>query len=179
MAQKRNPRGVDHWKGFAKILRGNALAMLEVAMEHERDATRLPAEQSAMPQSCTNLAAVLADAKVVLGGLQVFPENMRKNMMSAGGYILSEAVIYLLARKTGKKQDAHDLMYRVTQKGISEGKTLREALLGSHEITQILTAAEIERALDPEFHIGEAATAVEDMVQRLRAKRTEGTPSES
>lgn len=174
MAQKRNPLGVDHWKGFAKILRGNALSMLEVSMEHERDATRLPAEQSAIPQSCANLAAVLAEAKGVLGGLQVFPENMRRNMMSSGGYILSEAVIYALARKTGRKQEAHDLMYRVSQAGISEGKTLKEALFESTEVMALLTAEELEHALDPERHVGEAAAAVEKIVWAVSAKRKQG-----
>jgi len=173
MPQKRNPVGVDHWKGIAKLLRGNALVAMEVAVEHERDPSRLAAEQSALPRSCANLAAVLAEAKTILGTLQVYSKNMRKNLERDRGFIMSEALIYAIAKKTGKKQWAHHLVYEVAQEAISARKDLKTAVLEREDISGILSRIEIDKVLDPGDWIGESEAKVEEVIALRIDRRKE------
>ncbi|CEP67006.1 L-Aspartase-like [Moorella glycerini] len=178
MPHRRGPSGVDWVMGFVRILRGNALVGMEVVVEDERDAARLPFEHASLPESCLITAAILQFMIKYLRGLKVHTENMEKDVTEymigrgqGGPFIQGECMLYTVAEKTGKKQSAHKMVYRVAQKAFHDKMTFREALLNDKEIMSYLTVEEIDAALDPHNYLGEIPIVVDSVVAKVNEMR--------
>ena len=81
MPHKRNPITWERLTGLARVLRGNAIAALEnVALWHERDISHSSVERIIFPDSCTLLDYMFGLLTRLMDGLNVYPENMKKNL---------------------------------------------------------------------------------------------------
>src|SRR5438045_5139593 len=81
MPHKRNPITGERLSGLARVVRGNALAALEnVALWHERDISHSSAERIILPDSCMLLDYMLTKLRDLIERLQVYPENMERNL---------------------------------------------------------------------------------------------------
>ena len=81
MPHKRNPITGERLSGLARVIRGNAVAALEnVALWHERDISHSSAERIILPDSCTLLDYMLVKLRELVEGLQVYPEQMQRNL---------------------------------------------------------------------------------------------------
>jgi adenylosuccinate lyase len=90
-----------------------ALAALEnVALWHERDISHSSVERVIAPDATIALDFMLRRMTYVLGGLCVYPENMKRNLEKSGGAVFSEAVLLALVDK-GVSRDA---AYRMVQR---------------------------------------------------------------
>lgn len=178
MPHRRGPSGVDWVIGFARILRGNALVGLECIVEDDRDAARLPFEHASLPESCLLTAASLAFMIKYLKAMKVHTENMEKDVCEylsgrgqAGPFIQGESMLYAVAAKTGRKQSAHRMVYRVAQQAFHDKETFRNALIKDEEIRKYLSVEQIDEALDPRKYIGEAPQAVDRILSLAREAR--------
>jgi adenylosuccinate lyase len=94
MPHKRNPITGERLSGLARVLRGNALAALEnVALWHERDISHSSAERIILPDSCTLLDYMLVKLRELVGGLRVYPENMKRNLEMTKGLYFSQSIL--------------------------------------------------------------------------------------
>src|SRR5476649_653560 len=81
MPHKRNPITAERLSGLARVVRGNALAALEnVALWHERDISHSSAERIILPDSCMLVDYMLTKLRELVDGLQVYPEQMERNL---------------------------------------------------------------------------------------------------
>ena len=113
MPHKRNPIKCEKVCGLAKVLRSEALAALEnVVLEHERDLTNSSCERVIVPEVCLLLDEQLRTLVKVLRGLRVYPENIRRNLDSMRGLIMSEAVMMAMVSKGADRQWAHEVVRR-------------------------------------------------------------------
>ena len=167
MPHKRNPEVGELVKGIAYKLISNASAMLHVMQLHERDATRNPAEHLLVGESCLLASKALDGLTWAIRGLVVRAERMQANLMLTGGLIASEPVMLALARKTGRKQQAHEIVYRCAQRAFESGRPFRQVLLEDPEVAAHLTAQELERALDPAGYLGTVQAQIDQVLQLL------------
>jgi adenylosuccinate lyase len=137
-------------------------------VEHERDASVWRLEWKALPEACMMTGAMLAQMKYVLGGLEVFPDKMRRNLDTLGGFLLSERVMFALADKVGK-QSAHELVYEVAMRGIAQGVTFEQALMADAQVKDAIAAPELRALLDPTTYVGLAPEIVARVVADTRA----------
>lgn len=155
MPHKRNPIICERIAGLARLLRANALAALEnVALWHERDISHSSAERVILPDSTILLDYMLHQFTRVVRDLQVYPENMRRNLERTGGLIFSQQILLALVQKGMTREDA----YRQVQEhamavwtGLSEHRnpaSFLERLLGDKTIRQYLNPDEIQQAFD-------------------------------
>jgi adenylosuccinate lyase len=113
MPHKRNPITWERLTGLARVLRGNALAALEnVALWHERDISHSSVERIIFPDSCTLLDYMLGLLTRLMSGLQVYPENMQRNLGLSLGMWNSQTVLLALIRKGLTREDAYALVQR-------------------------------------------------------------------
>ena len=112
--------------------------------------------------------AILAQTKYILAGLEVHSEKMRSNLDLLGGFLLSERVMFALADKVGK-QSAHELVYEVAMRGISEGVTFEQALMADPRVKQAIGMDELKALLDPTTYVGHAPAIVERVLAETRA----------
>ncbi|MGQ0751213.1 MAG: class-II fumarase/aspartase family protein [Betaproteobacteria bacterium] len=166
MPQKQNPEISEWLEGLARLSRGYAVSLLNIQQQHERDTSRVPPEFHALPNLFLHAVVAVQSAEFVLGGMQVFEPRMRDNLMRNGGLIMSEAVMLLLAKRSGKKVWAHQVCHDIAMKVAASGGSLEDAMTADGQVANYLSAGEIHDALRPERYIG---TAVEQVVRSTEA----------
>jgi len=166
MPQKRNPHKCERICSLARRVRGNvAVALENIALEHERDLTNSANERFIFSESFILSDYMLSQTNTVLSGLQFFPENIRRNLELSGGLILAERIMIALTEKGMGRQEAHELLRNCSIEAFSGKKTLLSVLLSRKEIISLLPKPELERLFDYSTYIGEAQAIVERAVQ--------------
>ena len=154
MPQKRNPKlSQDIIAAAAQIRAQVPLALEAMQTEHEADRTTTVMMHHALGQACERTGDMLQRLIVLLSGLQVFPERMRRNLDLSGGLIMSEALMLELGKQIGR-QRAHDAVYEAAQGSVTQGRPFRELLAEDPHVSGRLTAAQVEALLDPAQYTG-------------------------
>jgi adenylosuccinate lyase len=170
MPHKRNPITWERLTGLARVLRGNALAAMEnVALWHERDISHSSVERIIFPDSCTLLDYMFSLLIRLMEGLNVYPENMKKNLGLSLGMWNSQTVLLALIRKGLTREQAYEIVQRnamqtweVKQKGRDDANFL-DRLKQDPQVTQHLTPQELDGLCSLDFHLKE----VENRFARL------------
>ena len=168
MPQKRNPvLCQDIMAGAAAIRAVLPLALEAMYVEHEADRGRALMMRDATRRACEAAGDVLARLILIMQGLHLEPERMRRNLDLSGGLILSEALMLALGERIGR-QKAHDVVYDVAQAVATGGGSFRELLMADATVKQHLEPAQIAALLDPEAYTGLCAE-----IASTQAKRAE------
>jgi adenylosuccinate lyase len=159
MPHKRNPITWERLAGLARVLRGNALAAMEnVALWHERDISHSSVERIIFPDSCTLLDYMFGLLTRLMDGLQVYPENMRKNLRLSLGMWNSQTVLLALIRKGLTREAAYALVQRNAMKTWQikhagrDDADFVEVLKADPEVAQHFKPGELESLCSLEFH---------------------------
>jgi 3-carboxy-cis,cis-muconate cycloisomerase len=172
MPQKRNPISSNYIHACVSMVRQNVAALLDAMVEdHERSTGPWEIEWIAVPEIFCLSAGALAQARFLVGGLQVDPARMRANLDLTKGLVVSEAVMMGLGPALGR-QRAHDLVYDICR-GVIAGKGTFLDLLADHpEIRPHMGREQLAGFLDPANYCGLAG----EMVDRVLAGGPVGTP---
>lgn len=156
MPHKRNPVSAAVLIGAATRAPG-LVATLFAAMpqEHERSLGLWHAEWESLPELCCLVSGALQHALLVVPGLEVDAARMRRNLDLTQGLVLAEAVSIALAQRIGRDA-AHHLVEQCCRQAVKEGAHLRAVLGACAEVTAELSAAELDRLLDPAHYLGQA-----------------------
>lgn len=162
MPHKRNPITWERLAGLARVLRGNALAAMEnIALWHERDISHSSVERIIFPDSCTLLDYMLSLLIRLMEGLNVYPENMKKNLGLSLGMWNSQTVLLALIRKGLTREQAYEIVQRnamqtweVKQKGRDDANFL-DRLKQDPEVARQLSPQELDALCSLEFHLKE------------------------
>jgi adenylosuccinate lyase len=154
MPHKRNPILSENVAGLARLMRSYALAALEnVALWHERDISHSSVERVIAPDATIALDFMLRRMTYVLGGLCVYPENMKRNLEKSGGAVFSEAVLLALVDKGVSRDAAYRMVQRHALKIARDGGELKTELLKDQEIMTYLSASEVEAVWGLKHHL--------------------------
>jgi adenylosuccinate lyase len=107
----------------------------------------------------------------IVSSLQVDEESMLKNTEVTQGRFMSEAVMMALTRKGMNRQEAHELLRKLTIKSELQKRGFGEVLLEDSIVSQRLTKREVDAALNPKNYLGTAARQVELMVKKTKRER--------
>ncbi len=155
MPHKRNPIKSERLTGMARILRGNAVAALEnVALWHERDISHSSVERVIFPDSCILTHFMLVETTKLIKKLQVYPENMKRNMNLYGGVVFSQRVLLTLVEKGINREDA----YRIVQTNAHQawntpGGNFQKLLESDPQVKEKLTPEEINECFNPDYQL--------------------------
>jgi adenylosuccinate lyase len=153
MPHKRNPITAERLSGIARVIRGNAVAALEnVALWHERDITHSSVERIILPQSSTLVDYMLVTMRKLIEGLQVYPENMRRNMEITRGLYASQSALLMLTEKGLDRKEAYEAVQRAAMKTWKQGGTFPENLATEPTVARHLSKQEIATACSTERH---------------------------
>ena len=168
MPQKRNPKLTQDIVAAAAEVRALVpLALEAMQTEHEADRTTSIMMDHAVTQACGLMGDILQRLIVVLQGLQIFPERMRRNLELSGGLIMAESLMLELGKQIGR-QRAHDVVYDAAQAAVTEGRSFRELLAEDKRVTAHLTSAQIDALLDPAQYSGLCRHFAETGARRAR-----------
>jgi 3-carboxy-cis,cis-muconate cycloisomerase len=154
MPQKRNPKlAQDIVAGAAQVRALVPLALEAMQTEHEADRTTSVMMDKALNEACILTGDILQRMVSLFAGIRVFPERMRQNLDLSGGLIMSEAIMLELGRQIGRQQ-AHDAVYEAAQASFIEGRPFAETLAEETDVSDRLTAEQIQALLDPTAYTG-------------------------
>ncbi len=169
MPHKRNPMMSEGVVAVSKLLNAQVgPALADMQAENERDQRGWQAEWSFLAETCCMLGGMLYWTNKVLAGLQVYPDNMRRNLDALHGLILSENVMLALGGKIGR-QEAHEVAYELCMEAFEKHMPLKTLLLRDARVNRHLSEQQIDELLDPARYTGLAARFV-DRVTREPAQ---------
>jgi len=172
MPHKRNPEICERICGLARIIRSLTVPALEnVVTWHERDLTQSSAERFIIPETCILVDYMLFLMSNIIANLHVDEHRMLKNIELTQGRIMSEAVMIALTKKGMNRQEAHELLRKLTIKSENEKKHFREILLEDKTVSSKLDPREIDEALKPTNYLGTAFEQVKLMVEKTMEER--------
>jgi adenylosuccinate lyase len=149
MPHKRNPVGCEQIVGLARLVRANAMAALEnIALWHERDISHSSVERVILPDSFIALDHMLRRFTRIVSGMVVYPERMRQNLERSRGVVFSGQVLLELARRGISREQAYEWVQRNAMRSFVEQTEFKPLLLADADVTDVLPAAEIEKAFD-------------------------------
>ncbi len=145
MPHKRNPILTENLTGMSRLLRSYAAAALEnIALWHERDISHSSVERVIAPDATILLDFALARMTRVVEGLEVRPEQMRRNFELTGGRLASERILLKLVDKGVLREEGYRWVQRCA---LAEGD-FRAAVRTDPDISARLEPAELEDAFD-------------------------------
>jgi adenylosuccinate lyase len=164
MPHKRNPIKCERISGLARLLRGN----LSVAFEnnilwHERDISHSSAERVILPDSFHIAALMLKDIIYVIDGLNVYPENIHKNLQITNEVYYSQKVLTLLLDRGIPRQKVYELVQKRALESWSQNKSFRQLIMEDQEITSLCSTEELEKA----FSQNEFISGIDDIFKRF------------
>ncbi|HDD70074.1 MAG TPA: adenylosuccinate lyase [Candidatus Bathyarchaeota archaeon] len=169
MPHKRNPETCERICGLARIVRSLVVPALEnVVTWHERDLTQSSAERFIIPEACILVDYMLFLMTNIVANLRVDEERMLKNIEITQGRVMSEAVMMALTKKGMNRQEAHELLRKLTIKSEMEKRPFKEILLEDSIVREKLSEEEIDYALNPRNYLGTAQEQVKLMVKKTK-----------
>jgi len=166
MPHKRNPETCERICGLARIVRSLVTPSLEnVVTWHERDLTQSSAERFIFPEACILVDYMLLLMIDIVTNVRVDEQRMLRNMDLTQGRVMSEAVMMALTWKGVNRQEAYELLRKLTIKSELEKRHFREILLEDEFVRSKLTAKEIDEALNPKNYLGTAVTQAESFTK--------------
>lgn len=167
MPHKRNPWNSETVCGLARLLRGNAMAMLEsVATWHERDLTNSSLERVIFPDSCQLADFMLNRMNRILSGLVVMPENMRTNLRKMGDLVFSEHLMVALVGKGLSRAAA----YKVAQRNAAmawDGHDFKSSVQEDETVKEHLSSEEIEHIFSLDHHLRNAQFTLDAVLKQF------------
>jgi adenylosuccinate lyase len=172
MPHKRNPIASENLCGLARVVRAAVVPALEdVSLWHERDISHSSVERMIAPDATATLAFMLDRATRLVEGLVIYPQNMKRNLESAGELYFSEAVLLALVEAGMPRQEAYVLVQRNAMRAWRGEAPFRALLAADAEVVGKLGAEKLARAFDLDHALAHVPAILE------RALQTEGARS--
>ena len=162
MPHKQNPETCERVCGLARIVRSLSTPSLEdMVTWHERDLTQSSAERFILPESNILLDYMLSLMCNIVANLRVDKERMLQNLNLTQGRAMSESVMMALTKKGVNRQEAHELLRKLTIQSAVEKRDFKQILLQDKLVSSKLSEKEIDAALNPKNYLGTAVKQAE------------------
>lgn len=162
MPHKQNPETCERVCGLARIVRSLVVPALEdMVTWHERDLTQSSAERFILPASCILLDYILNLMCNIIANLRVDEQRMLQNLELTKGIAMSEAVMMALTKKGVNRQEAHELLRKLTIISSTEKKDFKAVLQADPLVSSKLSETEVTDALNPKKYLGTAVKQAE------------------
>ncbi|MBV8775764.1 MAG: adenylosuccinate lyase [Alphaproteobacteria bacterium] len=158
MPHKKNPVLSENLTGLSRVIRAAVTPALEnVVTWHERDISHSSVERFIAPDTTITLDFALSRLTGVVDKMIVNPARMQANLDALGGLPDSQRFLLALTQAGMSREDA----YRLVQKhamaqwnalGEGAGK-FADRLKADPEVTQYLSADQIDASFDPAYHL--------------------------
>ena len=153
MPHKRNPITGERLSGLARLIRGHAVAALEnVALWHERDISHSSVERVILPDSCILMDYMFATLAKLVTGLQVYPENMERNLGITRGLYYSQSILLELTRRGLERKAAYEAVQKAAMATWQGSSDFLTEVKKVSEITSVIPTAELENLCSLQQH---------------------------
>jgi len=168
MPHKQNPETCERVCGLARIVRSLVFPALEdMVTWHERDLTQSSTERFVLPESNILLDYILTLMVNIVENLRVDEQRMSVNLSFTQGRAMSESVMMALVHKGVNRQEAHEMLRKLTIKSAIAKQEFKETLQADPLLSSKLSKQEIEDALNPKNYLGTAVKQAEKFAHSI------------
>lgn len=164
MVHKKNPINSENICSLVRLLRANTIVAHEnIALMHERDLTNSGNERAIIYENFAYLDEILIRAKKVIKNLDIYPENMLRNIYTTRGLVMGEAVMTMLANRGMSRQEAHEKLRVATRQAEDDKVHFIDKLKTMDDVTNLISPEEFKNLKKPENYTGYASEQCIDM----------------
>ncbi len=154
MPHKRNPFIPGEIVSYARLCRSTIVdALGSMEGTNERDVREIGMESEYLARSFCLADAALDRSILLMRDLEVHENGIKRNLDLLGGLIYAEALMMRLSKDYGRL-DAHEIIYELAQKAISDNVNFRSLLLTDPRTADKLTEEELDEIMNPSHYIG-------------------------
>ncbi|MBT2789045.1 MULTISPECIES: adenylosuccinate lyase family protein [unclassified Halomonas] len=165
MPHKRNPVRSALIRGAARQVHGHTSVLINAAAQPlERGLGEWHAEWAPLMESALLVEGALEQVAVLLEGLEVYPDNMWRNLAATGGGIMAEPVARLLAPTLGVEK-AKAVSAEAAEVARRESRSYSAVLADHPDVKGGVDDEALRNACDPALYLGSSAAQV------IRAKK--------
>lgn len=173
MPHKRNPELCERVCGLSRLLRGHSVTAMEnMALWHERDISHSSNERIILADSCLTLDYMLHIFTGVMKGLQVYPDNMKRNLELTQGLVFSQHVMLALVGKGLSRQQAYELTQRNALKAWKTRTSFLSLLKEDNDVMKHLNSKDLKDIFDYRRFLKHVDTVYERLGLIKRSRRT-------
>ena len=149
MPHKRNPIISERICGLSRVIKKNvSVAMDNVALWYERDISHSSAERIIFPESTMLLDYILDLLKNLVRDMEVFPDNMERNLRMSNDVFFSQKLLGQLIRSGLMRKDAYELIQKAAFRAKKEQIDFCDSVISSTDITRYVSEEEIRSIFD-------------------------------
>jgi len=173
MPHKRNPERCEQVVVMARLAAAQVGAALAAMIgDHERDSRSLRIEWAVVPDVSHYTLAACQMVLETVSGLTVHTDRVRRNVVSFADKVTSEKLMLTLGEHIGKQQ-AHEVVYGLSQEAIERGVGVEELFRARPELMSLVEPEVLERIFEPARYMGSSA----ELTMRTVAEARKLTPA--
>ena len=154
MPHKRNPILCERISGLSRVIKSNMVAALDnMTLWHERDISHSSTERVILPDSTVTLDYLLDKMTFIIKNLQLYPDNMMRNINLTGGLFYSQSLLLRLIEKGLSREDAYSLVQGITMRVWAREGSLKELAQNDNTIKEKLADKDIEEIFNLEKYL--------------------------
>lgn len=157
MPHKKNPITSENISGLSRLLRGYTIPAFEnIALWHERDISHSSVERVIFADATTVLDYLLVRYMDTLDHLNVYPEQMLKNIEITKGALYAQRFMNVLIEKYEyHREEAYDFIQGVAIYAIEHQISMKDILLKHEDFKSLhpLSEGDIESAMTPDYYL--------------------------
>ena len=153
MPHKKNPILSENLTGLARLIRSCVIPALEnVALWHERDISHSAVERNIGPDATIALDFALCRLSNVVKNLNIYPENMLKNLNITNGIFFSQRVLLELTTVGFTREESYKVVQRNAMKSWNDKSSFYENIINDKNITDKLPVNKIKKLFNFSYH---------------------------
>ena len=153
MPHKKNPILSENLTGLARLIRSSVIPALEnVALWHERDISHSAVERNIGPDTTIALDFALTRLNNVVKNLNIYPNQMRKNLDLTRGIFFSQRVLLELTNVGFFREEAYKIVQKNALKAWNEKSPFLGFILNDKKITKKIPVNKLKKLFDFNYH---------------------------
>ena len=153
MPHKKNPILSENLTGLARLIRSSVIPALEnVALWHERDISHSSVERNIGPDSTITLDFALSRLSELIKNLNIYPNNMKKNLSITNGIFFSQRVLLELTNVGFSREESYKIVQRNALAAWKENSSFLNKIVIDKKITNKIPVNKLKKLFDFSYH---------------------------
>jgi adenylosuccinate lyase len=153
MPHKKNPILSENLTGLARLIRSAVVPALEnVALWHERDISHSAVERNIGPDATITLDFALHRLNNVVKNLNVYSENMKKNLNITNGIFFSQRVLLELTTAGFTREESYRIVQKNAMQAWKENSSFYDKIVSDKRITNKIPVNKVKKLFNFSYH---------------------------
>ncbi|MEO0292845.1 MAG: adenylosuccinate lyase [candidate division WOR-3 bacterium] len=154
MPHKRNPILCERLSGMSRLLRSYLITAIEnINLWNERDISHSSTERIYFPDAITLTVYMLRKLIFVIKNLNIYKENIEKNIWLTNGLVFSQKVLIALLNKGLNRMEAYNIVQEHAMETWKNGGSFKERIENDKTVKKYINKKELETLFDPKGYI--------------------------